>query len=256
MHGHTYPPMHKHTTPGFPDIFILSLSTCVVCPCMYVGVGNACVCGLYVYMCGMCAFCQGMCMWYVCVHGCIHVLCIHMWGVWNGTAYMMNTFVCIVCGMWVCMVMCPCMKCGCVFRVHACDVAMFVCSVHTCDSLCARDRYMNTWMCTHMPMCMFIWSAGSFIAPKIHVLIILSTRIWKCHICGHIHIWAVCGPIHCVWSQQLLFKRKDKAINLSAKFTMVTPSGKCFWRIRGTRRKKFQRISKLGFFYSDMDVRI
>ena len=231
---------------------------------MHVCWSGKCFCVWFVciqYICGMCAFCQGMCMWHTCVHGCIHVLCIHMWGVWRGTAYMMNTFVCIVCGMWMCMV--------CVHAcVHACDVdvcsefthVMWLClcvvCVHTCDSLCARDRYMNTWMCTHMPMCMFIWSAGSFIAPKIHVLIILSTRIWKCHICGHIHIWAVCGPIHCVWSQQLLFKRKDKAINLSAKFTMVTPSGKCFWRIRGRRRKKFQRISKLGFFYSDMDVRI
>lgn len=62
---------------------------------------------------------------------------------------MMNTFVCIVCGMWMCMV--------CVHAcVHACDVdvcsefthVMWLClcvvCVHTCDSLCARDRYMNT----------------------------------------------------------------------------------------------------------------
>ena len=217
MHGHTYTPMHKHTTPGsLTYSFSLSLHVCV-CVSMHVCWSGKCFCVWFVciqYICGMCAFCQGMCMWHTCVHGCIHVLCIHMWGVWHGTAYMMNTFVCIVCGMWMCMV--------CVHAcVHACDVdvcsefthVMWLClcvvCVHTCDSLCARDRYMNTWMCTHMPMCMFIWSAGSFIAPKIHVLIILSTRIWKCHICGHIHIWAVCGPIHCVCIWIVIQKKRQ-----------------------------------------------
>ena len=162
----------------------------------------------------MCAFCQGMCMWHVCVHGCIRVLCVYMWEVWCGTAYMMNTFVCIVCGMWVCMVC-----------VHACDVdvcsefmrVMWVClcvvCVHTCDSLCACDRYMNKWMCSHMPMCMFIWSARSFIAPRIHVLIILSTRIWKCLIFMATYIFGLSVALYTVYGANNYYsKEKTKQL--------------------------------------------
>ena len=57
----------------------------------------------------------------------------------------MNTFVCTVCGMWVCIVcvhtcdMDVCSEFMCVVWVCLCVVCM-----HTCGSLCACNRYMNT----------------------------------------------------------------------------------------------------------------
>ena len=216
MHGHTYHQCVNIQSQGSLT-FILSVSICV-CVCVY-----ACMLEWEIFVCVVCMYMIHV--WYVCIlSGYVHVacvctwmyscvVCIHVGGMMWDCIY--DEHVCLHCVWYVAVYgMCPCMWCGCVFRVHACDVGMFVCiCVHTCDSLCACDRYMNTWMCTHMPMCMFTWSAGSFIAPRIHVLIILSTRIWKCLIFMATYIFGLSVALYTVYGANNFYsKEKTKQL--------------------------------------------